>query len=145
VGDVAAFDLATGKMLWATQLNTGRADHMAVSHDGRYLFVSAMLDNSVYRMATANGAPSGHIVTGVYPHDNKISRDGARLYNTSIGPLANMPRAANAPPLTETPGAPFQITIADAKTFQILEKISTPQAIRPWQFAPDEKGIYAQL
>jgi hypothetical protein len=145
VGDVAAFDIASGKMLWATPLNTGRADHMTISHDGRYLFVSAMLDNRLYRVATSNGALAGHVVTGVYPHDNKVSRDGTRLYNTSIGPLTGMPRASNAPPLVEKPGAPFQITIVDVKTNQILEKIPTSEAIRPWQFTPDERGMYVQL
>src|SRR5262249_13424394 len=30
-------------------------------------------------------------------------------------------------------------------TFEMRERIPTEFAIRPWQFAPDEKGIYAQL
>lgn len=145
MGDVAAFDLATGKLLWNTSLNTGRADHMTLTRDGRSLFISAMLDNRVYRIETATGAITGHIVTGVYPHDNKVSRDGTLLYNTSIGALATMPRSPNAPPLTETPGAQFQLTIVDAKTLETRARIPTEYAIRPWQFAPDEKGLYAQL
>ena len=36
-------------------MNTGRADHMTLTRDGRSLFVSAMLDNRVYRIATATG------------------------------------------------------------------------------------------
>jgi DNA-binding beta-propeller fold protein YncE len=145
MGDVAAFDLATGKLLWNTSLNTGRADHMTLTRDGRSLFISAMLDNRVYRIETGTGAITGHIVTGVYPHDNKVSRDGMLLYNTSIGALATMPRSPNAPPLTETPGAQFQLTIVDAKTLETRARIPTEYAIRPWQFAPDEKGLYAQL
>ena len=92
VGDVAAFDIASGRMLWTRPLNTGRADHMTLTPDGRSLFVSAMLDNRVYRVATNTGEMTGHFVTGVYPHDNQMSRDGRRVYNTSIGPLAGMPR-----------------------------------------------------
>ena len=145
MGDAAAFDLATGKLLWNTSLNTGRADHMTLSRDGRSLFISAMLDNRVYRIETATGAITGHIITGVYPHDNKVSRDGTLLYNTSIGALATLPRSPNAPPLIETPGAPFQLTIVDAKTLETKARIPTEFAIRPWQFAPDEKGMYAQL
>jgi len=145
VGDVAAFDMVTGKLLWNTPLNTGRADHMTLTRDGRSLFVSAMLDNRVYRIATATGEITGHIVTGVYPHDNKISRDGKLLYNTSIGAIASLPRAANAKPLAETPGAQFQLTIVDANTLETRERIATEFAIRPWHFSPDEKGIYAQL
>ena len=145
VGDVAAFDMVTGKLLWNTPLNTGRADHMTLTRDGRSLFVSAMLDNRVYRIATATGEITGHIVTGVYPHDNKISRDGKLLYNTSIGAIASLPRAANAKPLAETPGAQFQLTIVDANTLETRERIPTEFAIRPWHFSPDEKGMYAQL
>src|SRR6187431_1510953 len=69
MGDAAAFDLATGKLLWNSSLNTGRADHMTLSRDGRSLFISAMLDNRVYRIDTSTGAITGHIITGVYPHD----------------------------------------------------------------------------
>ena len=143
MGDVAAFDLASGKLLWRTPLNTGRADHMTISRDGKYLFVSAMLDNRVYRVDAPTGKLTGHVVTGVYPHDNKISSDGRTLYNTSIGPLPGMPRSGA--PLTEKPGANFQITLIDVNTMEIREKIPTELAIRPWQFAPDGKGLYAQL
>jgi len=145
VGDVAAFDLVSGRPLWKRPLNTGRADHMTLTRDGKYLFVSALLDNRVYRIATATGELAGHLVTGVYPHDNKISHDGRRLYNTSIGPIASLPRPAGAPPLTETPGYPFQLTIADVETLQVTDRIQLEHAIRPWHFAPDEKGLYAQL
>jgi DNA-binding beta-propeller fold protein YncE len=145
VGDVAAFDMATGKLLWNTSLHTGRADHMTLTRDGRTLFVSALLDNRVYRIATATGEIEGHVVTGVSPHDNKVSRDGKLLYNSSIGPLGSLRRAPDAPPLTETPGAPFQLTVVDVDTLETRERIPTDYAIRPWQFAPDEKGLYAQL
>lgn len=145
VGDVAAFDLMTGRLLWNRSLNTLRADHMTLTRDGKSLFVSALLENRVYRIATASGEITGHVVTGVYPHDNKVSRDGKRLFNTSIGAIASLPRPANAPPLADTPGFPFQITIADAETLQTIDRIKVDHAIRPWQFTPDEKGLYAQL
>jgi len=145
VGDVAAFDIASGRLLWVRSLNTGRADHMTLTPDGRSLFVSALLDNRVYKVATATGEITGHLVTGVYPHDNKVSRDGRRLYNSSIGPLGTLPRKADAPPLTEKPGYPFQLTIADAGTLQIRDRIQFDKGIRPWEFTPDEKGLYTQL
>jgi DNA-binding beta-propeller fold protein YncE len=145
VGDVAAFDIASGRMLWHRSLNTGRADHMTLTRDGRSLFVSAMLDNRVYRIATSTGEITGHFVTGVYPHDNKLSQDGRRVYNTSIGALTGMPRPADAQPPTEKPGSAFQLTIADATTLDVTDRITLDTAIRPWQFTPDEKGLYAQL
>jgi DNA-binding beta-propeller fold protein YncE len=145
VGDVAAFDMTSGKLLWRRLLDTGRADHMTLSPDGRNLFVSALMDNRVYKIATATSEITGHVVTGVYPHDNKVSRDGRRLYNTSIGPMASLPRTAGFPPLTETPGYPFQLTVANADTLETLDRIRLDFAIRPWQFTPDQKGLYAQL
>jgi DNA-binding beta-propeller fold protein YncE len=145
VGDVAAFDIASGRLMWQRPLNTGRADHMTLTTDGQSLFVSALMDNRVYKIAAATGEIKGHLVTGVYPHDNKISRDGRRLYNTSIGPISSLPRQTSAPAPTETPSYPFQLTIADVGTLQTLDRIRFENGIRPWQFTPDEKGIYAQL
>ena len=145
VGDVAAFDIASGRLLWQRSLNTGRADHMTLTPDGKSLFVSAMMDNRVYRVATASGGITGYLVSGVYPHDNKVSRDGRRLYNTSIGAIPTLPRTGGSPPLTETPGHAFQLTVADVGTLAIRDRIQLDNAIRPWQFTPDEKGLYAQL
>jgi DNA-binding beta-propeller fold protein YncE len=145
VGDVAAFDIASRRMLWNRPLNTSRADHMTLTRDGRSLFVSALLDNRVYKIATATGEITGHLVTGVYPHDNKVSRDGRRLYNTSIGPIASLPRPSGAPPLADTPGYPFQLTVTNVDTLEITDRIRLDQAFRPWQFASDEKIIYAQI
>lgn len=145
MGDVAAFDMMTGKLKWNTSLNTGRADHMTITEDGSTIFVSAMLDNRVYRIETATGMITGYLVTGVYPHDNKVSADGTTLYNTSIGAIKTLPRPADAAPLTEKPGGQFQITVIDVKTFTVRERILTDNAIRPWEFAPGEKGFYAQL
>jgi DNA-binding beta-propeller fold protein YncE len=144
LGDVAAFDIASGRLLWQRPLNTGRADHMTITPDGRSLFVSALMDNRVYQVSTATGEIAGHLVTGVYPHDNKLSKDGRRLYNTSLGPLASLPRPSSAPPLSETPGYPFQLTIAAVDGLKILDRIRLDTAFRPWHFSPDEKMIYAQ-
>ena len=94
LGDVAAFDIASGRMLWQRSLNTGRADHMTLTPDGRSLFVSAMMDNRVYKITTATGEIAGHMVTGVYPHDDKVSKDGRRLYNTQPRPARRLPRSA---------------------------------------------------
>jgi DNA-binding beta-propeller fold protein YncE len=145
LGDVAAFDIASGRLLWQRSLDTGRADHMTITPDGRSLFVSAMMDNRVYRIATATGEITGQLVTGVYPHDVKVSSDGKELYNTSLGALRSLPRSPNSPPLTETPGYPFQLTIADVETLHVRDRIQLDTAFRPWQFSPDEKRIYAQL
>jgi DNA-binding beta-propeller fold protein YncE len=96
-------------------------------------------------MAERSLTPCGHFVTGIYPHDNKVSKDGRRVYDSSIGPLASLPRTPGAPALTETPGHPFQLTIADVNTLEVKERIRLDTAFRPWQFSSDETTLYAQL
>ena len=145
LGDVAAFDIATAQMVWRRSLNTGRADHMTITPDGASLFVSALMDNRVYELSASTGVVKGHLATGVYPHDNKVSKDGRRLYNSSLGPLGSLPRSGSAPPPTATAGYPFQLTVADVETLTVRDRIRLDNAFRPWQFAPDEKVIYAQL
>jgi DNA-binding beta-propeller fold protein YncE len=110
LGDVAAFDIASGPPAvaaivrhWACRPHDAHPDGGACSCRRSWTIGST-------RVATATGEITGHLVTGVYPHDNKVSRDGRRLYNTSIGPIGTLPRKAGAPPLTETPGYPFQLT-----------------------------------
>jgi DNA-binding beta-propeller fold protein YncE len=144
LGDVAAFDIATAKMVWQRSLNTGRADHMTITSDGRSLYVSALMDNRVYRIDAATGEIDGHMLTGIYPHDVKVSKDGRRLYNSSLGPLGTLPRTGGALPTEEKTGDPFQLTIADADTLTVRDRIRLDNAFRPWHFAPDEKVIYAQ-
>ena len=143
LGDVAAFDLSSAKMLWQRSLNTGRADHMTITADGRSLFVSALMDNRVYKLSAATGEINGHLVTGVYPHDVKVSKDGQRLYNSSLGPLGSLPAPRMLRRSTEKPGDPFQLTIADVKTLAIRDRIKLDNAFRPWQFSKDERLIYA--
>jgi hypothetical protein len=145
VGDVAAFDVATGRLLWSRPLNTMRADHMTLTRDGRELFVSALVNNRVYRIATASGEITGHFASGVFPHDVKVSGDGRRIFNTSLGPIASFPVPAGTAPLLETASAPIQLTIVDAGTLEVRERYPLDTAIRPWQFNRDETGLYAQL
>ncbi len=145
LGDVAAFDLASGRLLWRRSLDTGRADHMTLTPNGRHLFVSAMMDNRIYRIAAATGEITGHIDTGDYPHDNKVSADGRRLYNTSIGAIPTLPRKSTVVTAASPPVNPFQLTIAEVASLKVLRRVRLEQAIRPWRFTPDEQGLYAQL
>jgi DNA-binding beta-propeller fold protein YncE len=144
LGDVVAFEVATGRVLWRRPLNTARADHMTLSPDGRSLFVSAMPDNLVYRLAASSGEITGRMSTGVYPHDNKLTKDGRTLVNTSLGPIGGS-TLAPTDPAAEKPLHARQITIADAGSLAVRERIEVADAFRPWAFWPDQKGIYGQL
>ena len=90
LGDVVAFDISSGKQLWRRSLSTGRADHMTLTPDGSALFVSAMMDNRVFRVSTRAGEITGHVVTGIYPHDNKVSKDGAQIVDVRMPDLAGV-------------------------------------------------------
>lgn len=142
MGDVAAFDIATGKPLWVRDLETGRADHMTVTADGKWLFVSVMFDNQVEKIDAATGEGKGRFPTGVYPHDNQISKDGKSVYNTSLGQLGNLP-AGQEPKVK--PKNPRQFTVADVETLEVSREIAMPVGIRPWHMNADETVFYAQL
>jgi len=142
--DVAAFDIATGRLLWKAPLHTGRADHMAVSSDGRVIFVSALTDNAVYRISTRDGAITGHFATGVWAHDTKFSSDGRRVYNSSTG-LIRALGVPGGPPPTEQPAYPYQLTVADPVSLKVLDRIRLETPFRPWTFAPDGRRVYAEL
>jgi DNA-binding beta-propeller fold protein YncE len=143
LGDVAAFDIASGRLIWRTPIDPGRSDHMVLSKDGRQLFVSAYTQNRTRRLDTANGQITGEVATGVGPHDNQVTRDGRRLFNSSTGNVGLPVEDASAPAAGAP--SPYQLTIADAQTLKVLDRIPFETGIRPWRFTPDEKGFYAQL
>ena len=141
LGDVAAFDIASGKLLWRTTVDPARSDHMTLSRDGRVIFVSAYTRNLALRLDAGTGAITGQVATGVSPHDNQLTRDGRRLVNSSIGSVG-LPIQEGAAVAGESP---YRLTIADARTLKITDRIPFETGIRPWRFTPDESGLYAQL
>ncbi|MCG8416033.1 MAG: hypothetical protein MI746_17595 [Pseudomonadales bacterium] len=61
LADIAAFELATGKLLWRTPVAGLRADHMDISPDGRFLYASSIIlrGNRVQVLDTSNGEKIG--------------------------------------------------------------------------------------
>jgi len=141
LGDVAAFDIPSGRRLWVRDLDTGRADHMTITPDGKWLFVSLLFDNQVEKIDAATGEGKGRFPTGVYPHDNQISGDGRHVYNTSLGQLGDLP--AGAPPKVK-PANPIQFTVADIDTLEVVDSFVMPLGIRPWHMNPEGTAFYAQ-
>lgn len=84
-GDVAAFNLRTGQLLWKAPIPGFRADHMNISRDGRYLFASDLFENYVRVIDAATGEVVGNVPTGMWPHDNRVDPNGERILNQSIG------------------------------------------------------------
>ena len=134
-GDVAAFELASGRQLWKRPIPGLRSDHMTISEDGRRLYVSALTDNHVYVLETASGAITGSFATGEWPHDNHLSHDGSLVYNGSIGNIVAPPEARGE----------YRLTLADARTLEVKRSYTFEAGIRPYVLNHDETVMWAQL
>ncbi|MQA08165.1 MAG: serine/threonine protein kinase [Pseudonocardiaceae bacterium] len=140
LGDVSAFDVATGKQLWFTRVDGYRSDHMAISPDGGKLLVSATTANAVNVLDTATGRSTGKFATGDFPHENQYSADGSTIYNATIGRVI-----APDDPLLDAGKGNRWLTIADARTLRIKKVIDFGVGIRPFIVMPDGRTMYAQL
>lgn len=150
-GDVAAFDIESGDLLWKTPVNGFRSDHMTLYPDGSRLFVSAISgrpDEGVDVVETESGEIVGRFQTGEFPHDNTVSPDGEYVYNSSIGNILqprevreNRPKEVNDTLLRK----PYQITVADAETLEVVDTHEFDRGIRPSEVVWDEGVMYAQL
>ena len=138
--DVAAFDIASGRLLWKVAIPGFRADHMTLSEDGRRLYVSALTENYVLVVDTANKVIAGSFPTGQWPHDNHLSADGSRIFNASIGTIV-APEESRA----AMPPAPYQLTVARTDDLAVERTYAFDRGIRPIVIPRDEKRMFAQL
>ena len=142
-GDVAAFDLASGAMLWKVAISGLRADHMTLSEDGRLLYVSALTSDVVEVVDTSTAQVVDTFPTGEWPHDNHFSHDGARLINAIIGNLTVPAEVRTA--RAATPASPYVLTVVDATTLETERTYSFDRGIRPYVLAGGDTRMYAQL
>ena len=153
LADVAAFDLSTRQIVWHTRVDGYRADHMAISPDGKRLVVSASTAKTVDVIDTATGKIVGRFPSGDQPHENNFSRDGKLIYHASIGTVYT---PTDEPAMDATKGERI-FEIVDANTLQVLRKMDMGQklkeagysdmssAVRPMAFSPDERYLYFQV
>lgn len=138
-GDVAAFEIASGRMLWKLPIPGLRSDHMTLSGDGRRLYVSALTDNRVHVIDTEAAAIVGSFPTGEWPHDNHFSESGERLYNASIGNIVTPAEVRAAKP------GSYALTVVDPASLRVLRRHEFDRGIRPFAITQDETRLYAQL
>ena len=141
LGDVAAFALDSGRLLWRTSVAGIRADHMTRSPDGGRLYVSALVRGGdvVEVLDTRSGARLGSFATGLWPHDVHTNGDGSRVYAASLGDmqldLEARSVATNA----------YEVTVTRADDLEVLDRHRFDAGIRPFAITSDERRLYAQL
>ena len=151
--DVVAIDVKTNAIRWRTHVDGYRADHMALSPDGRRLLVSASTARTIDVLDTADGAIVGRIASGDQPHENNFSRDGSRIFHASIGTVYT---DSDDPSQDATKGERV-FEIIDARTLQVIKKLDMGEklaeaghpdmspAVRPMALSRGERYVYFQV
>lgn len=125
VADVAVFDVASGKLLWRLPIGKVRADHLRLSPSGNHLVVSAVAEDKVKIIDTAKKKIIAEISTGGQPHVIKYNPDESKIF---IGEKLGK-----------------GITIVDANSFDVVDRLVFDEGVRPFDFSKDGKRLYVQL
>jgi DNA-binding beta-propeller fold protein YncE len=153
LADVVAISLRTRRIVWRVHVEGYRADHMAISPNGRRLLVSASTARKVHVIDTRTGRIIGSFESGDQPHENNFSRDGRLIYHASIGSVYT---PLDDPLLDESKGDRW-FEVVDARTLKVVRRIdmgdklaqygwpNMSSAVRPMALSPDERYVYFQL
>jgi len=151
--DVVAFDLKTDEIVWRVPVEGNRADHMAISENGRRLLVSASTARKVHEINTRRGKITRSFESGDQPHENNYSADGETIFHASIGTVYT---PTDDPSMDDTKGDRW-FQVVDNDTFEIRKRIDMGQkledagypdesaAVRPMALSPNERRVYFQV
>ncbi|HEU5036155.1 MAG TPA: serine/threonine protein kinase [Nocardioides sp.] len=151
--DVVAIDLATQQIVWRFPVAGVRADHMALSPDGRRVVVSASTGNVVHVLRVEDGTEVGRFPSGGSPHESVFIDGGRKILHASIGMVYS---PLDQPEMDATKQERV-FEVANARTLEVvrrydlraaldergLDRMST--AVRPMTLSPDERTVYFQV
>lgn len=123
-GELIAVSTATDEILWRVALEDGMPHHMAVSSDGRLVFVPLYDTWWVAVVDTERRQVIRKIFFGHGGHVTELSADGRRLY---VGSMMN-----------------DHVGIIDTSTLEVIDRIGFRDAVRPFAITRDERRMYVQ-
>jgi YVTN family beta-propeller protein len=123
-GELIAIDPAARSIAWRAPLR-GSPNHIAVSPDGRRVYVTIVSGSWVDIVDATKRAVVDSVEVGTGPHDIEVSRDGKRVY---VGLIRGT-----------------DVTVFDAATKAVIRKIPFGQNVRPIALSRDERKLFVQL